>query len=84
MAPITHDDFEVRDLDRYHLERKEGKSIMQMIREGKDISEELLKEDELNLQLERKIKAERTHSTNQSNSNDNMIYDEEGKIAFND
>ncbi len=54
MAPTSHEEFEIRDIDRANLEQKEGMSIEEMIKKGIHVSEGLLKEHEFDLQSERK------------------------------
>ena len=54
MAPTSHEEFEIRDMDRANLEQKEGMSIGEMIEKGIHVPEELLKEHEIDLQSERK------------------------------
>mgnify|MGYP001592954875 CR=1 FL=1 len=59
MRPETREEFEIRDIDRADIEKKTGKSIMQLIKEGVDVDERLLKEVEEELALEMKLKKER-------------------------
>ncbi len=46
LAPSSHDEFEIRDLERTHFEEKTGKSIMESIRAGDTVPEFLRKEFE--------------------------------------
>ncbi len=59
VRPTSHAGFEIRDLGRADFERKTGKSISESIKEGVDVPECLLKEEEENLATEMRLKKER-------------------------
>ncbi len=88
MNPSSHEEFEQRDLDRDLLERKQGKSIMELIQEGYPVPEQLLKEHEFDLMLEKQpFKADTpdsTDSTDTPNSDENIIFDSKGRPEFDD
>ena len=46
-------DFVLREIERKNLEKKAGKSIRELIERDVKVSEHLLKEDELDLELEK-------------------------------
>ena len=72
-------EFQIRAIDRAHVEQKEGKSIIELIREGKFFGESLLKEEEMLLQSEMKMERER-HPHRFENSDDGDEPDEEGTL----
>ena len=59
MSPSSHEEFEIRDVERKILESKEGKSIKELLREGFDVSESLLKGEEIDINLEQTLNKER-------------------------
>ena len=52
MTPSSHEEFELRDVDRNAFENKVGMSIEDYIRKGNYVNESLLKEHEIDLQIE--------------------------------
>ena len=90
MAPRSHREFEIRDIDRSAFEQKEGMSIMEAIDQGIEVSEGLLKEDEMFHQRFVKDQAEKEArftlekefvevNGEQIEVNDDTIYDSEGR-----
>ncbi len=59
VRPTSHAGFEIRDLDRANFQNKTGKSISESIKEGVDVPECLLNEEEEILSVEMRLKKER-------------------------
>lgn len=76
-TPISHKEFEIRDLDRQALESKEGKSIEELLREGKEINENLLKEHELDILSEMKRKKDLGNKENLNSAGQEIDFENE-------
>ena len=89
MTPSSHEEFEIRDLDREALERKTGKSISELIDDGIEISETLLKEDEIDRQMERgfnkNVSSGSPSLTHITDEQDRQVYDNDGyEVEYDD